>query len=83
MENIQKKYVVIELSIHEIEYSNKINNRIHIDVNYDEKEKIKKNGGKWDVKVKKWYIEKDNAEKDKILKKYERINVKIQYVNND
>lgn len=83
LENIQKIYVVCELSNYDIEYYKEINNRIYIDVNFNEKEKIKKNGGKWDIKVKKWYIDKDNTKKKEILKNYKEINVKVEYVNVD
>lgn len=79
LENIDRKYVLVELSRHDIKYCGEINERIYLDVNYDEREKIKKKGGKWDIRIRKWYIEKDNTEKDKILKKYGRINVMIQF----
>jgi hypothetical protein len=81
LKNIQKIYVTIELSKYETEYREEIKNRIYIDVNYNEKEKIKKNGGKWDIKVKKWYIDKDNKKKIEILKNYKEINVIISKIN--
>lgn len=65
LSNIEKKYVIVELSYVDIKYSDEIKNRVYMDVNYNEKEKIKKEGGKWDDKVKKWYIDEDNKKKKK------------------
>ena len=41
--------------------------KIHLNVSYQEKDKIKVMGGKWDAKKKKWFIHSDNVNKDRII----------------
>lgn len=48
---------------------------IYLDVKYDDKEDIKKLGGKWDYKMKLWFIYDFNENKVEILEKYKIINI--------
>jgi len=46
---------------------------IYLYVNFNEKDEVKKLGGTWDSKYKKWFINKNNKNIDTILKNYQRI----------
>ncbi len=41
--------------------------KVYLNVSYQEKDKIKIMGGKWDAKKKKWFIHSDNVNKDRII----------------
>ena len=40
--------------------------KVYLNISYQEKDKIKIMGGKWDAKKKKWFIHSDNVNKDRI-----------------
>lgn len=60
-----------------------VNNKIYVDVSFSDKEDFKKNGGKWDVSKKKWYILDSNPNKNTIISKYSKIYLDIDYSNKD
>lgn len=45
-------------------------NKIYLNVQFSQKDEIKKLNGKWDYKKKKWYIYDDNIHKNNILQKF-------------
>ena len=62
-----------------VQYQNEsvdILNELYLDVSYNDKEKFKKLGGKWNSIIKKWYILRDNRNMKKILEKYKTTDIK-------
>lgn len=51
-------------------FQKNINNKIYLNVSFEEKDEIKLLNGKWDYKKKKWYIYEDNSKKTEILQKF-------------
>lgn len=47
-----------------------ISNKIYLNVSFARKEEIKKLGGKWDSRMKKWFIYENNVDKNKILSQF-------------
>ena len=49
--------------------------RIYYDVKFEDKEKIKAFGGRWDTYYKKWYVFNNNVNKDEINKIFTTISI--------
>jgi ATP-dependent exoDNAse (exonuclease V) beta subunit len=73
MDIINKEYEIVKERLMKPKPENykeyKIN-RIYLNVSYNDKDKLKEKGGRFDSEIKKWYIMSNNGMKEDILSKW-------------